>query len=107
MVTDIRTDHLPADVVNENFVLVVSNQSTEPEKRIGHTAAWKAPAEFHDHGGVKKWGDWDSDFDSKSADELEFIARFLGYWSQRFAAWADEKRAGESNEEVQPASDSE
>lgn len=106
--TDIKTSHLPAEVVNENFVLVLSNNATEPEKRIGQTAVWKAAAEFGEDNSVESWDEWDVSIpESQSADQLEFIARFLGYWSQRVAQWADEKRLGESNEEVQSGSNSE
>lgn len=101
--TDIKTSHLPDDVVNHEFLLCVSNQNEDPAKRTGKSAVWWADATFHEHGGVKEMDDWESDIDDLSADELEYMARLLGHQAQRLANWAQERR----DEEVQSGSNSE
>jgi hypothetical protein len=95
------TNHLPSDVVNEEFVLMITSSCTDPEERVGKSAILWQAATFDSDGQLQEWGDWIRKSE-RSAEELEFAAYLLAYWSNKLADAAKEK--GKYDEKVFPES---
>lgn len=94
MPDNIGTEALPDKIVNEEFVLFITNMVTDPEERIGRTHLWRQDAMFDEEEQPTYLESWDN-LATMSADQIEFSLALLRYWADRFDAVLKSKRAAE------------